>query len=114
MPTAPLRECSIPGCHRLTDYGRCQGHRKQRERDRGSSKERGYDATWRRLRKMKLAAQPLCAQCSEAGTITPAEEVHHEKPIRERPDLRLVLSNLVSLCKSCHSKITAQENGWTS
>jgi 5-methylcytosine-specific restriction endonuclease McrA len=54
MSNAPLRQCSAPGCPVLTSGGRCDGHRRARQREhdalRGSSAERGYDADYRRLR----------------------------------------------------------------
>ena len=36
---------------------------------------------------------------------TVALEVHHLVPVRERPDLRLEQSNLVTLCGSCHMMV---------
>jgi len=47
----------------------------------------------------------------ENGTATPMEEVHHIKPLAEggtHDD-----SNLMALCKSCHSKIhTERGDRW--
>src|SRR5580693_5426191 len=46
----PLHPCSVPGCPTLTTNARCETHchAHQREVDarRGTSAERGYDATW--------------------------------------------------------------------
>src|SRR6266446_5083719 len=48
------RPCSIPGCSELTSGGPCEQHRRARQREhderRGSSRDRGYDAGYRRLR----------------------------------------------------------------
>ncbi len=33
-----------------------------------------------------------------------ANEVHHIKELEDYPDLALVDSNLISLCKACHEK----------
>ncbi|WP_399262197.1 HNH endonuclease [Terriglobus aquaticus] len=44
------------------------------------------------------------------GRLKRATDVHHIVPIRVAPWLRLVLSNLVSLCKECHSSITARRD----
>lgn len=73
----------------------------------------GTDA-WKRARRRALERDGgFCVKCRKAGRrITlenglrvpvPAEMVHHIKPIYERPDLRLTLSNLISLCNSCHA-----------
>jgi 5-methylcytosine-specific restriction protein A len=80
---------------------------KRLDQRRGSSASRGYDADWRRVRLIALAAEPLCRFCAERGLTVPGEEVDHIKPLDLRPDLRLVLSNLRTLCKRCHSRLTA-------
>lgn len=48
---------------------------------------------------MKLAQDPLCEVCKAEGRATLAAQVHHDKPIRTHPELRLALSNLVSICE---------------
>jgi len=75
---------------------------------RGSARERGYDRAWEKVRLQKLRRNPLCEDCEARGEIMPAIEVHHVAKVSERPDLRLTMSNLRSLCKSCHSKRTAR------
>jgi len=35
--------------------------------------------------------------------VTPAIDVHHIRKIADRPDLRLTLANLMSLCKRHHA-----------
>ena len=48
----------------------------------------------------------LCVDCMKHGRHTPAEEVHHIKPITPEnindPEITLNLDNLVSLCRECH------------
>lgn len=39
-----------------------------------------------------------CTSCGARGRL----EVHHVKPIRERPDLAFDLENLACLCPRCH------------
>ncbi len=73
------------------------------DKRRPSPAGRGYASEWRALRKVMLAEQPTCDRCP-----APATEVHHIQSVRERPDLRLVPSNLMCLCRSCHSAITAR------
>lgn len=85
------------------------------DRERGTARQRGYDAAWRRLRKAFLAAHPLC-QCEDcqAGVkrVTAATVVDHIVPISERPDLRLEWSNLRAMSKPCHDRRTARDQGF--
>jgi 5-methylcytosine-specific restriction enzyme A len=79
---------------------------------RGTAAQRGYDAHWRRLRALYLQRNPLCVVCESDGRCTPATVVDHIKPIAEEPELRLVESNLRSLCKHHHDQHTARTRGW--
>jgi 5-methylcytosine-specific restriction protein A len=69
--------------------------------------ERGYGNDWRRLSERYRANNPLCERCFDSGMTTAAVHVHHVKPIRERPDLRLVVDNLMSVCLACHEELEA-------
>lgn len=112
MPRKPKRPCSHPGCPRLTDGRFCEEHQKQENKryekyDRDPAMRRRYGRTWKRIRDRHIAEHPLCEVCKKQGRITPAEEVHHIKPLSQggtHDD-----SNLMSLCKECHSRITAKE-----
>ena len=101
MPSRPPRICSYPGCTETTLNGRCEIHfRKARSETRRESRsKRGYDRRWYRFRLWFLAQHSVCEDCGEL-----ASEIHHVEPIRQRPELRLVESNCVSLCKRCHAK----------
>lgn len=80
---------------------------KQYDRQRGSAAKRGYDHKWRAVRILKLQRNPFCQDCEAAGFfLMPATEPHHIKKVSEFPELRLDIGNLISLCKSCHSKRT--------
>ena len=59
---------------------------------------------WQRLRLMKLARAPLC-EYGACGRITPATVVHHILAVSRRPDLAFTLTNLLSLCRTCHDLI---------
>jgi len=48
MAKRPLRTCSSPGCSELTSAAYCDKHKKQHDKQRGSSYERGYNSTWRK------------------------------------------------------------------
>jgi 5-methylcytosine-specific restriction protein A len=75
---------------------------------------RGYDADWKKLRDQFLREHPICEcdDCMASGAIVPSEVVDHRKPIAERPDLRLVWSNLRAMSKAHHDSHTAREQGF--
>ena len=77
--------------------------------DRPSSHKRGYDATWRKLRRAVLADEPFCRYCQEVGETCVAVHVDHIVPLRERPDLRLDRGNLQPLCEYHHNVTKARE-----
>ena len=78
MPKKANRPCTATGCGNFAvASGRCAIHNRQVEQRRGSSAGRGYDATWRRLRQMIIAEEPLCRLCLERGLIVASAEVDH-------------------------------------
>ena len=87
---------------------------KTRDDNRGSAAARGYDATWRALRVQFLRQHPLCEcdECKGAHTPDTAEVVDHIIPISERPDLRLVWTNLRAMSKRHHDAHTARTVGF--
>lgn len=74
---------------------------------RPSSASRGYDAAWRKVRRLFLQHNPRCCECPAAAT-----DADHVISIRERPDLRLSWSNLRPYCHAHHSRRTAIEQGF--
>lgn len=46
-----------------------------------------------------------CQMCKAKGKYSTAEVVHHIKHLKDRPDLRLDMDNLISLCNECHNDI---------
>ena len=114
MPKRPKRPCSFPGCPELTDGRFCPVHDKQEAQlyekyQRDPATKKRYGRAWKRIRDRYIAAHPLCEQCLKAGKLIPAEEVHHILPLSAggTHDER----NLMSLCITCHSGITAREGG---
>jgi len=111
VPRKAKKPCSHPACPNLTTARFCEDHaragRQRRDHARPSASKRGYDARWRKLRKMVLARNPLCADCMEAGLVVPAIEVHHVVPKAAGGDDSF--ENLMALCKSCHSRRTGRE-----
>jgi 5-methylcytosine-specific restriction endonuclease McrA len=58
-------------------------------------------ARWQKLRRMQLAREPFCRKCGR-----PATDADHEIPRPLGPDS---LENLRSLCHSCHSAKTQED-----
>lgn len=72
---------------------------------------RVYDTRrWRRLRLLQLREYPLCAHCERRGITQAANEADHILSI-ERGGEPFSLANLQSLCKTCHSRKTAGDDG---
>jgi 5-methylcytosine-specific restriction enzyme A len=113
MPHAPRRPCSWPGCHALTDDGRCAEHKRQGRKDsdgrRGSSASRGYGFRWQKAREAYLGRHPLCAQCLALGRIVPATVVDHIVPHKGDHELFWDSGNWQVLCKPCHDRKTGAE-----
>lgn len=106
MPVKPQTPCRKPGCSLLWP---CPVHepefRRAKDEGRATAKARGYDARWGKVRKAVLSEEPFCRLCSR-----PSEVVDHVLPMRKGGH-RFERSNLQALCKSCHDKKTAREDG---
>jgi 5-methylcytosine-specific restriction endonuclease McrA len=79
---------------------------------RAPAHERGYDATWHRLRRAFLdawleAGRP-CAICGVPFRAQDSVEVDHVVEVRRDPARRLDPSNLRALHKRCHRRRTAR------
>jgi 5-methylcytosine-specific restriction protein A len=88
--------------------------RAEHDKQRGTPKQRGYDADWRKLRAVYLATHQRCEfklpsgqQCTAKAT-----QVDHKLSVEARPDLRLHWQNLRAGCASCHSRRTAVDQGF--
>jgi len=116
-----LKQCAQHGCPELLPRGgpsRCPAHTatkySEKNATRGPRAGLSYsDAAWHALRLLKLSRNPWCeikTHCRNYSLLRQlATEVDHIKPIAERPELRLVWSNLQSACKPCHSAKTINE-----
>src|SRR5450756_2332853 len=114
MPWKPKQYCKEAGCNQLVESGYCSNHSKpvtQQEIDRHRHDNKVYgNTTWRRLRRIKLSNNPLCELCLARGVVVQASQIDHIIPVAKQPELRLSLDNLQSLCETCHSKKTREEN----
>lgn len=67
-----LRVCSEPDCPILVTQGRCERHRRAKDRARGTRQQRGYDAAYdaaRRAYQRRMDAGEVfaCWRCVELG-----------------------------------------------
>jgi len=84
------------------------------EDSRPTAHQRGYGATWQRLRRIILARDPVCTDPfgihAGRGEVALSIDVDHIIPKSagglDRED------NLRGLCHSCHSKNTAKQTGF--
>lgn len=125
---ALLKLCAYPGCrmpvpvtekycaaHKQRGQEReakfAQDRESRRLRFKGTSAARGYSYRWKKLRDRYIAQHPHCEECLKEGKITLATDVDHIIPHRGDQVLLYDEKNLQSLCKSCHSRKTAREDG---
>ena len=110
MPYKSKRPCAYPRCPELTNEYYCEPHRKMRDKEynkkRGSSASQGYDARWRRARKIFLNDHPLCIKCGRTASV-----VDHIKAHKGDKVLFWDISNWQAMCKLCHDAKTAREDG---
>lgn len=66
-----------------------------------------YDSPkWKHLRGVALRRDHyICQICKRYGKQVQATEVHHVAHVDAAPELAYELSNLISLCHSCHNKM---------
>lgn len=100
MRTNPA-PCLQPGCAELTLEKRCALH--TRNRYTKAAGNLYSSKRWRMLRRRILAANPRCTSCGRLAT-----EVDHIVAIRDG-GAELDPANLQGLCRSCHSRKTANE-----
>ena len=115
MPYRSKKPCSYPGCGELVDAGNtyCKKHRKKYFKEdrqkRGTASFRGYSSRWRRVSRLYLKKNPLCAQCLAEGRATPAELVDHIVPHRGDYNLFWDESNWQGLCITHHNRKIGKE-----
>lgn len=116
MTKLSLQICTYPGCGKLIPHkGRCARHAKdERARAddrRGTAASRGYGYKWQRSRLIYLQAYPLCVLCQSEGLIVVATVVDHIQAHKGNQSLFWDVKNWQALCKRCHDRKTAIENG---
>lgn len=111
MPLRPPRPCRHPGCRTLTRETYCPKHHPKPQDHRPPPQERGYPYRWRVESKAYLGEHPWCATCRKERRLEPATEVDHIAPHKGDNTLFWDRNNWQGLCKRCHSRKTAREDG---
>ncbi|MHB0934887.1 MAG: HNH endonuclease signature motif containing protein [Armatimonadota bacterium] len=110
MPSRPKRPCRQLGCPALVVSGYCAAHQREAQtrrnaKPRESSTQRGYDYTWQRFTAWYKIEYPLCKPCEDEGSVSPTYCPHHIKPLKDYPELKYVLSNLMPVCFQHHERL---------
>lgn len=125
MPISPLKPCASPRCSARALPGArwCAVHRplhvalaveaaRAHDARRGTAAERGYDGRWRKARATFLARRRWrCAGYQVENCTQPASVVDHKTPHRGNQVLFWDTANWQPLCKRCHDRKTATEDG---
>lgn len=61
-----IQVCNVPGCPEVTTGPRFSRHSQEKDRRRGSSTERGYDARYRKVRAQVIREETHCWICGGA------------------------------------------------
>jgi 5-methylcytosine-specific restriction endonuclease McrA len=111
----PIRLCLEARCgERATVRGRCAVHAAVERKGNRSKFDSFYDSrAWKMSRRKQLSDHPLCQYVdprtgTECGLV--ADSVHHVVELTKGGAKRDP-ANLMSTCRSCHSKIHAQRRG---
>jgi HNH endonuclease len=113
MPARIPKACRKQGCKHTTinSNGYCDEHQGcgwQRHQNGKTSSQRGYGAQWRKIRAVVLVRDNyLCQECLKQGLFVTATTVDHITPKAHGGSDDL--TNLQSLCDSCHKFKTARE-----
>lgn len=111
MPKMPPRPCNTPRCKNMAvSGGRCDEHQPKPWFQTKSSSDRGYGAKWRKLRDQRLKLDSyMCQVCLKVGIYTKADAVDHIIPKSQGGTDSI--TNLQSICNSCHTSKTQLESG---
>lgn len=112
------RPCARPGCPSLVVGGYCAAcselaPKRLTEKARPSAHARGYGRRWQKTSTAYLLAHPICADPfkDHGSAPRPAGVTDHIVP--HKGDMKLFWdpNNWQPLCKVCHDKKTATEDG---
>jgi 5-methylcytosine-specific restriction enzyme A len=91
-----------PPLHRGAGCKCAADRRRELDRRRGSSRQRGYTTAWQKARATYLAQHPLCVFCEREGLVTAAAVVDHVEAHQGDNERFWNPDNWQSLCKRHH------------
>ena len=97
--------------HRRAKQQTVKAELQQADKVRGTAAQRGYGYRWQKLRAAYLASHQTCAECRRQGRLTIAVIVDHITPHKGDMALFWDPTNWQPLCKPCHDRKTATEDG---
>lgn len=112
MPRTPINlKCRELGCKnnktsRSTFCSEHGGGVTEKGKENSKLYSTGY---WKKQRIAQLSKNPLCASCLLNGRVVSAEHIDHVFPHRQ-DDVKFKRNLFQSLCASCHTLKTQQEN----
>ena len=112
--------CKYPGCQTLVNrLGWCEKHyvepKPRRKLTNTAQDEFRSTYKWQRVRKQKLAMNPICEdpfkEHQRRGLTETAKQVHHIIGLLQcaNDERAYSLDNLMSLCWRCHARIEREE-----
>jgi 5-methylcytosine-specific restriction protein A len=117
--------CAQAGCKTITKNRNCtkcqtkfniksKEYAKKRARkstrSMPSTNKAFYGSTqWKALRDRKIRKDPLCQLCLPKGFLREGKDIDHIIELKDDYSLRLDITNLQTLCRSCHMYKTNQE-----
>ncbi len=114
----PKKVCASAGCRNITTKRFCfkcqitaDKRNKEQAKNRSKQSAKRYDSKyqafykspeWKSLRERKYKQDPLCEDCKNNGFIRQGYDVDHVIEIKDDWSRRLDITNLRTLCRSCH------------
>lgn len=107
----PFKPCKHVGCVELTRDVYCDKHKPTDTRRDSVAWRYLYNTKrWKNMRAERLLISPFCVECERQGRRVRATDVDHINDHKGNRRLFYDVSNLQTLCHSCHSKKTMREN----
>jgi 5-methylcytosine-specific restriction protein A len=98
-----------PPVHHAAGFRSAAERRRDFDRHRGSSRQRGYTSTWQKARAAYLAQHPLCVFCERDGLVTAAVVVDHVDAHAGDQEKFWDQDNWQPLCKRHHDSTKQRE-----
>ncbi len=96
-PCIPCISCGTP-----STSTRCPDCQPAREQQRGTARERGYDAAWTRLSARARRLQPFCTDC---GSVEQLSADHTPEAWQRRAEGKVIrLEDVAVLCSPCNNR----------